>query len=71
MKPPNMGGFPLGPKTKETPKSSNPIGRELIWTQGVYIGVRAKARVNKVALKWHHFPTNSHLIMLKRTFILV
>ena len=38
-----LGGFPLGSKTKETPKSSDPIGQEQnfgpkdtrVWVQGI------------------------------------
>ena len=34
----SKGGFELGSKTKETPKSSNPK----LWTQGVYTRVRVE-----------------------------
>ena len=67
---PYQGGFTLGLKTKETPKSSSCISWEqncgsMEFAQGFGPNVWKK---HEVALMWHHFTSKSQQSPLKKTF---
>ena len=57
------GGFTLGSKTKETPTSSNPIGRKQNFGLEFTLGSGYKVGKKEVALMWHPFPTEETLLV--------
>lgn len=65
-----LDGFTLQSKTRETPKSSDPIAWEHKFTPKEFPPrSRSKSCKNDVALMWHCFPTTSQWSPLKKTLL--